>query len=120
MKQTKITIAENGRVSVPENVSMRAFEIADLFGVYTQTINANIKAVIKSGVVRPDLSGHVVVDGNTTLPLDFGLDMITALAFRVHSHKADIFREWVICRMTRESAKPMPVYIRLPNGAIPN
>ena len=52
--ENRIITIENGKVFVPENVNMRVFEIADLFGVYIQTVNANIKAIIKSGVVSPD------------------------------------------------------------------
>ena len=96
MKKEKITISNSGAVSVPENVSMRAFEIADLFGVYIQTVNANIKAIIKSGVISPDTSGLVTSSGNIVVPFDFGLDMIVALAFRVQSHNAKVFREWLI------------------------
>jgi len=95
MKREVITI-ENGKVSIPEKVSMRAFEIADLFGVYAQTVNANIKAIIKSGVINPDTSGQVVASGNIVVPLDFGLEMITALAFRIKSHNAKVFRRWLM------------------------
>ena len=95
MKREVITI-ENGKVFVPERVSMRAFEIADLFGVYVQTVNANIKAIIKSGVISPDTSGLVTSSGNLIIPIDLGLDMITALAFRIKSHNARVFREWLM------------------------
>jgi len=94
--ENRIITIENGKVSVPENVSMRAFEIADLFGVYVQTVNANIKAIIKSGVVSPDTSGQVIVNGSTVIPLNFGLEMITALAFRIKSKNAELFRGWLL------------------------
>ena len=120
MKQTKITI-NNGKVFVPNKVSMRSFEIADLFGVYIQTINAHIKAILKSDVISPDTSGTGIISGNTVIPLDFGLDMITALAFRIHSPKAKLFREWIMSRITaKKEPKPMAVYIPLPDGSLPN
>jgi len=96
MKKEKITISDSGAVVVPESVSMRAFEIADLFGVYIQTVDANIKAIIKSEVVSPDTSGQVIVNGGFVIPLDFGLEMITALAFRIKSKNAEVFREWLM------------------------
>ena len=95
MNREVITI-ENGKVSVPENVSMRAFEIADLFGVYVQTVNVNIKAIIKSGVVSPDTTGQVIANGRAVIPLNFGLDMVIALSFRINSRNAQVFREWLI------------------------
>ena len=96
MKKEKITISDSGAVVVPESVSMRAFEIADLFGVYVQTVNVNIKAIIKSGVISPDTSGQLIVNSSSVIPIDFGLEMIVALAFRIKSHNAKVFREWLI------------------------
>ena len=104
MNSSIITI-KNGKVFIPEKVSMRAFEIADLFGVYTQTVNANIKAIIISGVISPDTSGLVTTSGNIVVPLDFGLEMITALAFRINSRNAKVFREW----LARKAVKQNPV-----------
>lgn len=43
-----ITISENGNVSVPVNVQMRDFEIAELLGVMVPTVKSNIQAIIKS------------------------------------------------------------------------
>ncbi len=71
----KITISDSGRVTIPEKVSMRSFEVADLFGVFEQKINANVKAIIKSGAIRPDISGTVTISGGVIIPLDLGLDM---------------------------------------------
>lgn len=50
MQQEKIIISENGKVSVPDNIQMRDFEIAELFGVFAQTIRSNIRAILKSSV----------------------------------------------------------------------
>ena len=102
MKNEKITISDSGAVVIPENVSMRAFEIADLFGVYVQAVNANIKAIIKSGVISPDTSGQMIVNGGSVIPLNFGLEMIIALTFRVQSHNAKVFREWLLKKAVSE------------------
>ena len=100
MNREVITI-ENGKVSVPKNVSMRAFEIANLFGVYVQTVNANLKAIIKSGVISLDTSGQVTTNGGVVVPLNFGLEMIAALAFRIKSENAQVFREWLMRNATQ-------------------
>jgi hypothetical protein len=42
-----ITISENGNVSVPVNVQMRDFEIAELLGVMIPAVKSNIQAIIK-------------------------------------------------------------------------
>lgn len=49
-----ITISENGNVSVPVNVQMRDFEIAELLGVMIPAVKSNIQAIIKSKVVMAD------------------------------------------------------------------
>jgi hypothetical protein len=120
MKTAIITI-ENGMVSVPQSgdVLMTVFEIAALFEVYVQTVNGGIKTILKSGIVKADVSCPVTVAGNILMSDVYGLDMITALAFRVQSPKAEIFRSWIIRRMT---ANPLPakLIIQLSNKALYN
>ena len=120
MKRTIIAI-ENGIVTVPQSgeVRMSAFEIAALFEVYVQTVNGGIKTILKSGIVKADIPCPVTVTGNILLPDIYGLDMITALAFRVRSPKAEIFRDWVIRRIT---ANPLPtkLIVQLSNKALYN
>jgi len=51
MKRGIIKISENGIVSLDTEIRMTTYEIAYLFGVYLHTVNANIKAILKSEVV---------------------------------------------------------------------
>ena len=57
----------------------KPFEIAELFGVYEQTIHSNIRSILKSGVIRSDISQDMVMSGNLIVPDVYGLDMIIAL-----------------------------------------
>jgi hypothetical protein len=120
MKRAIITI-ENGMVSIPQSgdVRMTAFEIAALFEVYVQTVNGGIKTILKSGIVEADISCPVTVAGNTLQPDVYGLEIITSLAFRVHSPKAELFRSWIIRRIT---ANPLPakLIIQLSNKSLYN
>ncbi len=104
MKTAIITI-ENGMVSVPQSgdVRMTAFEIAALFEVYVQTVNGGIKAILKSGIVKADISCPVTVTGNTLLPDVYGLDMIVALSFRIESRNVDVFRKWLMRKITAKT-----------------
>jgi hypothetical protein len=122
MKREIITI-EHGMVSVPQSgeVCMTVFEIASLFEVYTQTINAHIKALLESGVIRSDISCSATVTRNAIMPDFYRLDMIIALAFRVHSPKAGICREWVLHRITTHfNPLPLALFIQLSKGALYN
>ena len=114
---------ENGIVFVPQSgkVRMTAFEIASLFEVYVQTINNHAKAIMKSGIIRVDVSCPVTVIGNTLMPDVFGLDMITALAFRIKSPKAEIFRNWMMRKMIASTAiQRILMNIRWDNKALMN
>lgn len=112
MKREIITISENGIVTIPSmptaSILMRDFEIAQLFGVYSQTVKANIKTILKSGVITSDCTHGGTVIGSTIIPDYHGLNMITALAFRIQSHKAKVFREYVV-RKLHTISKPTPV-----------
>jgi hypothetical protein len=95
--------------------------LAELFGVYYGTITANIKAIIRSGVVRPSFAGTVVQVGKTVLPECYDLEMIVALAFRLHSSAAERIRRYMVQRMTAGTSKPAPaIFLRYGVGAVVN
>lgn len=123
MKRKIITISENGVITIPSATTspilMRDFEIAELFGIYAQTIKAAIKAVLKSGAVAPDYTQGGVVIGKSLLPDYFGLDMITAIAFRIHSSRAQAFRELVLSRLNTDTVSKqtsVPLFIQVDSG----
>lgn len=95
-KGTMVTINGNGSVSVPDKVMMRDFEIAGLFGVTILAVRANIRTILKTGIVTGDFTNGATLVGNNILPDYYGLDMIMALAFRIHSPQAEVFRRWIL------------------------
>jgi hypothetical protein len=100
---------------------MTVCEIAALFEVYVRTINDHTKVILKSEIIKTGGSCPATVTGNIILPDVYGLDMITALAFRIHSPKAEIFREWVIQRLTsRFNPLPPTLFIPLTKGGVAN
>lgn len=100
MKENRITISESGVVSVPDNVQMRDFEIAELFGAMIPTVRAHVRAILKTGIATGDYTNGAMLVGNNVLPDYFGRDMVVAIAFRVQSYKTEIFRKWIICKTT--------------------
>jgi len=102
----KIIRIENGIVSVPQSgeVKMTASEIASLFDVYVREIYSLAKAIMKSGVIHVDVSVPLIVVGNSVIPDVYGLEMIIALAFRIQSYNAKVFRKWLIRRMIANTA----------------
>lgn len=118
MKRGMITISERGVITIPSATTapilMRDLEIAELFGIYNQTVRVTIKAILKSGAVAPDYTHGGVVVGKSILPDYYGLDMITAIAFRIHSPEAKAFRELVLSRLsTANSPIPTPLFIQV-------
>ena len=103
MSQTKITISDNGNITIPSETSMTIAEIAELFGIFLQTVKRGVRTIEKSGIASGDDSSSSIVDGKNIYPSYYGLDMIIALAFRVQSFKADIFRKWVIKKTARSN-----------------
>ena len=121
MKRYIITISDSDMVHIPTTVSMRDFEIAQLFGVFQQTVKANIRTILKSGVSCGDTSKGGVVVGNSIIPDYFGLDMVIAIAFRVRSPKAEIFRQWIMKRLTNNCLdRPQALFIQLISSNIFN
>jgi predicted transcriptional regulator len=95
-KRSTITISDGRVVSVPNEVKMTISEIADLFGIYYQTAKKHIRAIEKSGVAGGDEKMSCTVEGTKIYPDYYGLEMIIAVTFRVQTHNAKIFREWLI------------------------
>lgn len=120
-KKTIVTINGNGIVSVPDKVMMQDFEIAELFGVMIPTIRSNVRAILKSEVVIADMQHGGTVIGAAMLPDYHGLDMIIALTFRIHSCNAEIFREWILRKITaRSKCSNIPLYISFNCNQSPN
>ena len=107
MERKLIEISENGNVSIPDNVQMRDFEIAELFGVMTPTVRSNIRAILKTGIATADLTNGATLVGCNILPDYHGLDMIVALAFRIQSFKAELFREWIMQKCIANEWQPI-------------
>jgi hypothetical protein len=98
IKIPEITI-DNGRVtcnSVTGNVWMTQSEIADLFGVFVSAVGGNVRSIFKNEILDERRVRRVIKHRNGNETTLYNLEMITALAFRLTSHNADLFRRWII------------------------
>lgn len=98
-----ITISDSGNVTVPSETKMTISEIADLFGIYYREAKLHIRIIEKSGVAGGDYSMTCRAEGNRVCAEYYGLEMIIALAFRVQSGKTEVFRNWIVRRITQSS-----------------
>ncbi|MDD3064036.1 MAG: protein-tyrosine kinase [Parabacteroides sp.] len=98
MNITSIKI-EEGRVTirpVAGNVWLTQHEIADLFGVFISAIGSNIRSILKNEILQEDMVCRHRDNGNGSILTLYNLEMITALAFRLKSRRAQYYREWII------------------------
>lgn len=104
MKRGIITISKVGTVTVPTApVWMTQFEIADLFGVFAYDIRKTIRQIYKSGELQEHETMKYIRQDDKTNYDAYSLEMVVALAFRLHSKEAIAFRHFVIGRLC---AKP--------------
>jgi len=106
MKREEITVS--GLIKVIESgkskeVRLRTWQIAQLFGVYQSTVTANIKAIFKGDVIIPNLDCPLVQTGKTLLPEEYDLEMVIALAFRIHTVEAREFRKWIMGKVIHKN-----------------
>jgi hypothetical protein len=123
MKRGIITIV-NGVVSVPASgdVWMTKHQIADLFGCFVAKVVSNMAMVLKSGVldVNRVCRFHRYKNGGGIELYNF--EMIAALAFRIDTRNADIFRQWLIERAVSapKFQPPITVLFQAREQALPN
>lgn len=100
---TSPIMIENGLVTIrptTNGVWLTQAQIADMFGVFTAAVSTNIRAILKSGILYEDrvIRRTRCRDGN--IVERYSLEMITALAFRLKSENAEVFRRWIVERAT--------------------
>lgn len=102
MTTQPITI-KNGLVTIcttANGVWLTQSQIADLFGVFTAAVSANIQAILKSGILHADRVVRRTRCRNENIVERYNLEMIVALAFRLKSENAEAFRRWIVERAT--------------------
>ena len=98
MKRGEIIISEKKITIVPVNgtVWLSDWQIAQLFEVFVSKVSSNIRSILKTEVLdeRTVCQTYYYKDGGSVE--QYNLGMITALAFRIKSYKAEIFRGWLM------------------------
>lgn len=90
-------------------VWMTVNEIADLFGVYTPTVNKHLKAIFKDNLLRESevtKEHRYTAEGGKYICTYYNLEVIIFLSFRIQSLYTKAFREWVLnafCEYSKEN-----------------
>ena len=80
------------------NVWMTKHELARLFGVFVQTIDANVRSIFKSRLLY---DGDLTIPENQHKSIDtyYNLEAIIFLSFRINTYCTKLFRAWVLTSM---------------------
>ena len=106
MKRDRITIGENGVTLTGSDVWMTAMEMAELFGTTAGAVNAGIKAVIKSDTLHDyEVCKYVRLENGNGADV-YNLEVIIALAFRIHAQGATRLREYILLTLDTVSKRP--------------
>lgn len=85
---------------VDGTVWMTVNEIAELFGVYTPTINKHLKGIFKDNLLRENEVmqeyRYTRNEGGEYIRIYYSLEVIIFLSFRVQSLYTKAFRLWVL------------------------
>jgi hypothetical protein len=126
MNREKITISDDGMMTVPNNpdrVRMTIIEIAELLGIFYPTAKRHIRAIETAGIADGDYTMSCIVGGMNVRPEYYGLEMITAVAFRAKSWQADTFRRWLMERVAQSHSaprQPITLFVPVRERTMPN
>ena len=111
MNKEEITISDLIRlIESGKKVRLKGWLLAQFFGVYESAINANVRVLIQSNVVKPSPDCGFKQSSRILLPEVYDLEMIIALAFRINSPKTAEFREWVLKKMIHKIEKRVVIF----------
>ena len=102
--EREIISIENGKVSISANAEiwMTQHEIADLMQCFVAKVNANVRSILKSGMLNETTVCRMYIYKNGNSVEQYNLEMIIALAFRVKSRNAETFREWLMRKVNEK------------------
>lgn len=109
-----------GRVAVPSdaaNVWMSEMELVTLFDVITPTLRAVIRAVYKSGVLKPCESERRIRLPNGYYADVYALPMVVALAFCINTPNAARVRNALLEKLCLRKDRQM-LWLSLGNSAL--
>lgn len=106
MKRDKITISNNGVTVTGSDVWMTTMELAELFSTTAGAVNAGIKAIIKSDTLHDyEVCKYVRLENGNGADV-YNLEIIIALAFRIHAQGATKLREYILRILAAVSKRP--------------
>ena len=117
-----ITIDEYGRLDIPTDIAaiwMTEAEIVELFGTTAGAVHTGIKAIFKENALYDyDVCKCIRLDSGNSADV-YNMEVVVALAFRLNTYPASVFRKWLVRTATTPRRTTPPIVIRYKDG-LPN
>ena len=121
MKREIITIDEYGRLNIPTDtvsVWMTEAELIGMFDATARAVNSAIKAIIKSDALNDyEVCKCIRLDSGNSTDV-YNMEVIIALAFRLNTYPASVFRKWLGRTATAPRRTTPPIVIRYKDGLL--
>lgn len=121
MKREIITIDEYGTLNIPTDTVSVWMTEAELIGMFDATagaVNSAIKAIIKSDALHDyDVCKCIRLDSGNSADV-YNMEVVIALAFRLNTYPASVFRKWLVKRATAPRRTTPPIVIRYRDGLL--
>lgn len=105
--ENRIIKIENGVVSIPSSAGiwMTQHEISNLFECFAGKVNANIRAILKTGVLDETNVCRTYYYKNGNFVEQYNLEMIIALSFRIKSRNTEAFRSFIMKKIVMDTSR---------------
>mgnify|MGYP006875294497 CR=1 FL=1 len=121
MKREIITIDEQGRLNMPTDTAsvwMTLPEIVELFGTTAGAVHTGIKTIFKENALHDyEACKCVRLDSGNSADV-YNMEVVIALAFRLNTYPASVFRKWLVKRATASRHTTPPIVIRYKDGLL--
>ena len=121
MKREIITIDEQGGLNLPTDTAdiwMTDAEIIELFGTTAGAVHAAIKALLEENVLHDyEVCRYVRLENGNGADV-YNTEVIIALAFRLNTYPASVFRKWLVKKAAAPRRTTPPIVIRYKDGLL--
>lgn len=98
---------------------MTEAEIVELFGTTAAAVSSAIKVIVKSDALNDyEVCKCIRLDSGNSADV-YNMEVVVALAFRLNTYPASVFRKWLVRTATTPRRTTPPIVIRYKDG-LPN
>lgn len=116
MKREIIKIEENTVHVTGSDIWMTITELAGMFDATVGAVNSAIKAIIKSDVLNDyEVCTCVRLENGNSADV-YNMEVVTALAFRLNTCPAAVFRKWLTRKAVAPTRTAAPIIIQYKGG----